>query len=1080
MFKKSFFLWFLFFSLFGIMPFFSSCSCGDDEDVASKDDDDSGDDDDVSDGKVFKVELTPDVLEIEAGETGQLTATAYDADNQVIAGATFVWNSDNPDVATVDTTGLVTGVADGTAVVTASSGGVVSNSCKVTVGKAIGAPVKLDVAPSSITLYINEKKQFTATAYDANNNIVEGVAIEWSLNGGAEMGTIDDKGLYTAPGAGRDDIQVIAAAPDYGLEASADVTVIAQNPVPQITSLDPQAVNAGAPDFQMVVSGSGFVSGTQLFFGGGELSITIDSDKQITATVTANLVAQPGEKVVQAFNPPPAGGQSNKVYFTVNPPQNEIPVIASISPQGIPAGSPDTTLTINGESFVTDASVKLIDTVTEKETELEVVGRVSDAQLLAIVPAELLTTAGVEYDVIVTNPPPGGGDSSPVRLTVTEPPETPESPTLTGLNPSAAFEGDPEFTLTLTGTNFQSASVVEFDGEELGSIDFTSETEISVDVPAELISTAGPNYTPRVANVRVINPAPSGSSNYLKFTINPSKKPTPAITKLEPATAVEGGSAFTLFVTGTDFQPDCQVFFDGVARITNFNPATPTMISAEIPAAAIATAGDISVYVKNPPTSANSNTLTFSVVEANPVPQLTSINPDDAQAGSGDIALTLQGANFVQGITAYFNGSALVTSFIDETSASATVVSALLTESGTFDVWVKNPPPGGGESNRLPFIVTAGQPVLSELFPTAVFTSTDFTIFAKGSNFAANSNMTLNNLNLADMEYLSSEKLISDVPGTLEDLKTPGEIEIRVLNPPPGGGLSSPLPITVRSPKPVVDSLNWAAMKQETAAKLIVGGSGFLPNATVKINGTELTGYPTTTTATKIEIDLPATAGVLSTLGVFNVVVENPAPTEGSSLPLKLTVIDDVAAPPIITKLSKNTAIVGSNQILITVTGEGFKNPMTGTFGGGYTISSITYKSATEVDIAIPASELDTVGDFEIVLNDGSDDTNIVWFTVLPDKKVPGAISIADQSTYVGNRSTDLEITVNADTGKFTDDAKVLLNGAPLVTVWKSDTQLTATVPPICTWPGTRKISVRQSGPNGGTTAPVNLTFTQP
>src|SRR5437660_1443903 len=58
---------------------------------------------------------------IAVGDTTRATATLLDYQNRPIA-RTVTWSSSNTAVATVDTTGLVTGVAAGTAVITASRG----------------------------------------------------------------------------------------------------------------------------------------------------------------------------------------------------------------------------------------------------------------------------------------------------------------------------------------------------------------------------------------------------------------------------------------------------------------------------------------------------------------------------------------------------------------------------------------------------------------------------------------------------------------------------------------------------------------------------------------------------------------------------------------------------------------------------------------------------------------------------------------------------------------------------------------------------------------------------------------------
>ncbi len=56
------------------------------------------------------------------GETVQLTAEAFDRNGHAVTGAEFSWESSDPAVATVDGSGLMTGVAVGVATITAASG----------------------------------------------------------------------------------------------------------------------------------------------------------------------------------------------------------------------------------------------------------------------------------------------------------------------------------------------------------------------------------------------------------------------------------------------------------------------------------------------------------------------------------------------------------------------------------------------------------------------------------------------------------------------------------------------------------------------------------------------------------------------------------------------------------------------------------------------------------------------------------------------------------------------------------------------------------------------------------------------
>jgi uncharacterized protein YjdB len=72
---------------------------------------------------IASIVITPTNPRVDEGSTIQLTATAYDANNQAITGVTFSWASSNTNRATVNGTGLVTGIRDGNVTITASAGG---------------------------------------------------------------------------------------------------------------------------------------------------------------------------------------------------------------------------------------------------------------------------------------------------------------------------------------------------------------------------------------------------------------------------------------------------------------------------------------------------------------------------------------------------------------------------------------------------------------------------------------------------------------------------------------------------------------------------------------------------------------------------------------------------------------------------------------------------------------------------------------------------------------------------------------------------------------------------------------------
>ena len=101
-------------------------------------------------------------------------------------------------------------------------------------------------------------------------------------------------------------------------------------------------------------------------------------------------------------------------------------------------------------------------------------------------------------------------------------------PATTGLSPATATAGGPGFTLTVTGTNFISGSVVRWNGADRATT-FVSATRLTAAIPAADIATAG------TAQVTVGNPAPGGgTSNPQTFSIG--------ITNTNPVPTTEGVS----------------------------------------------------------------------------------------------------------------------------------------------------------------------------------------------------------------------------------------------------------------------------------------------------------------------------------------------------------------------------------------------------------------------------------------------------------------------------------------------------------------------------------------------------------
>ncbi len=88
---------------------------------------------------VATVTVAPNPGSVQVGEALQLSATLKDADGNTLSGRAVTWSSDATDFATVDGNGLVSGVAEGSANVTATSESV-SGAAAVTVTSASSEP----------------------------------------------------------------------------------------------------------------------------------------------------------------------------------------------------------------------------------------------------------------------------------------------------------------------------------------------------------------------------------------------------------------------------------------------------------------------------------------------------------------------------------------------------------------------------------------------------------------------------------------------------------------------------------------------------------------------------------------------------------------------------------------------------------------------------------------------------------------------------------------------------------------------------------------------------------------------------
>src|SRR5437870_343014 len=113
----------------------------------------------VSDLSVASVAVIPAAATISVGSAQQLSAAVKDANGNVLTGRTVTWTTSSTTIATVSASGLVTGVAVGSATITATSEGQ-SGTASVTVANV--PVVSVTVSPTAPNMYAGGTVQLTA------------------------------------------------------------------------------------------------------------------------------------------------------------------------------------------------------------------------------------------------------------------------------------------------------------------------------------------------------------------------------------------------------------------------------------------------------------------------------------------------------------------------------------------------------------------------------------------------------------------------------------------------------------------------------------------------------------------------------------------------------------------------------------------------------------------------------------------------------------------------------------------------------------------------------------------------------
>ena len=344
-----------------------------------------------------------------------------------------------------------------------------------------------------------------------------------------------------------------------------------------------------------------------------------------------------------------------------------------------------------------------------------------------------------------------------------------------------------------------------------------------------------------------------------------------------------------------------------------------------------------------------------------PPPSLFNVNPPQVVVGSADFTLNLRGADFVTASRVRWNGQDRPTTYVSDTLLNVRVAAGDVDSTVAVAITVYTGPPGGGVSGAIPLAIVNPTATITGLTPDRVVAPGDsFTLRVTGTGFVPGSWVQFGGSTLSTTLQASGE-LTAHVPAYF--VQTAGFVEVRVLNPFPGGGLSAPDTFAVEFPQPVISTLSPDSAFTGGGFTLTVLGSRFMPQAVVRWNGSSRA--TTFVSATKLQAAIPASD--VASSGSPMITVVHPAPGGGSSAAVAFRVRE---APPRITGASPSTATAGSAAFTLTVNGSTFLDGAVVQWNGQNRATTRLSSSSLQADI--PSSDIGQAGTAQLtVLNPG-------------------------------------------------------------------------------------------------------------
>jgi lamin tail-like protein/IPT/TIG domain-containing protein len=599
------------------------------------------------------------------------------------------------------------------------------------------------------------------------------------------------------------------------------------SPATVITSIFPVTAVAGGPSLTLLVKGANFKSNATAFFDQTELVTRFISASQLAAELPAALLSRIGVFTISVQNPNES--PSNQAIFQVLP---DPPLIGSLDPAGVIAGSGDVTVTITGVKFQPGAVVRMIEG-TQPGLALNT-AFITSERLQSIVPEALTRSSGTVL-LAVQNPDFGFSNAVSLKVLIKDPLVINEY--LADPPEGAAGDANGDGTRSTSSDEF-----VELLNRSGDPFDISGFKLLDSDAVRHVFA-SGTIIPPFEAVVVFGGGTPAGAFGHAAENKLVFKASTGGLS------LNNGGDTIILQdVQGHIVQQIKYVAAEGGAgESINRDPDGdgPTFAPHSIVAA------DPS-RLFSPGAKAGGQTFTVK-------PVVLGLMPGSIRVGSHDFAFTVSGRNFLPGAVVLFGSTLLPTAYRSDMMLEAQVSATLITEGGAADVRVKNP--RGELSSSVRLLITDDPPRVMRITPGATGTgAVSLEISISGERFQRDASVRVQG-QVVETRFVAATALVAVLPATF--FGRAAELPVVVLN--ADGNRSNSVTLTVDH-GPLITRLSRGKIRAGGEDfELTVGGVAFSQGIVLFVNDIAVNttfGDDASLTA-RIPAEMTSHAGVL-------------------------------------------------------------------------------------------------------------------------------------------------------------------------------------------------------------------------